>query len=31
MPTSVDQFAAFVLAESGKFLEISKDANLKSE
>jgi len=31
MPTTVDQFAAFVKAESEKFLGIIKDANLKPE
>jgi tripartite-type tricarboxylate transporter receptor subunit TctC len=31
MPTSVDQFAVFVRAESGKFLQIIKEANLKPE
>jgi len=31
MPTSADQFGAFVQAESGKFLQIIKDANLKPE
>ena len=31
MPTSVDQFTAFVKAESDKFLGIIKDANLKPE
>src|SRR5712671_3482486 len=31
MPTSVDQFVAFVRAESDKFLQIIKDANLKPE
>ena len=31
MPTTVDRFAAFVKAESGKFLQIIKDANLKPE
>jgi len=31
MPTTVDQFAAFVKAESDKFLQIIKDANLKPE
>ena len=31
MPTTVDQFAAFVKAESEKFLGIIKDANIKPE
>src|SRR5215813_7631428 len=31
MPTTVDQFATFVKAESEKFLGIIKDANLKPE
>jgi tripartite-type tricarboxylate transporter receptor subunit TctC len=31
MPTTVDQFAAFVKAESAKFLGIIKDANIKPE
>jgi tripartite-type tricarboxylate transporter receptor subunit TctC len=31
MPTTVDQFVAFVKAESEKFLQIIKDANLKPE
>src|SRR5205085_7794897 len=31
MPTRTDQFAAFVRTESGKFLQIIRDANLKPE
>jgi tripartite-type tricarboxylate transporter receptor subunit TctC len=31
MPMAVDQFAGFVKAESGKFLQIIRDANLKPE
>ncbi len=31
MPTTVDQFGSFVQAESKKFLQIIKDANLKPE
>lgn len=31
MPTGVEEFAAFVRSESGKFLGIIKDANLKPE
>ena len=31
MPTRIDQFCAFVQAESGKFLQIIKGANLKPE
>jgi len=31
MPMAVDQFSAFVKSESGKFLQIIKDANLKPE
>jgi tripartite-type tricarboxylate transporter receptor subunit TctC len=31
MPTTTDQFAAFVQQESGKFLQIIRDANLKPE
>jgi tripartite-type tricarboxylate transporter receptor subunit TctC len=31
MPTTTDQFAAFVQSESGKFLQIIRDANIKPD